>query len=244
MLQQFILHQNKIMKKVLILVICSLLLNTYKSFSQKRDRIEHLQNFEKQQIYWGFYLGYNKKDFKISYNNPNTQIEVEAKPGFTVGLISIYRLNNNFDIRLEPGLSSNTKTLYFNNISGGIKDSVRDIGATYLHIPLLIKFNANRLDNMRPYLIGGISYDFNFSSNQKNPADNQNGEFRMKSHNFMYEIGFGVDLYLPFFVFSPSIRGTFAINNELVDDYDPNSQWTGPIDYFGTRGIFINLAFH
>ena len=93
-------------------------------------------------------------------------------------------------------------------------------------------------------MIGGLSYDFNFSSNQDNPNDNVDGEFRMKKSNFMYEIGVGVDLYLPFFIFSPSIRGVFAINNELVDDNDPNSQWTGPIDYFGTRGVFIKFAFH
>ena len=100
------------------------------------------------------------------------------------------------------------------------------------------------MGNIRPYLIGGFAYDYNFSSNEKNPDDNSSGEFRMKSSNFSYEIGLGMDIYLPYFVFSPSIRGTFAINNELVYDKDPNSPWTGPIDYFGTRGVFINLAFH
>ena len=66
----------------------------------------------------------------------------------------------------------------------------------------------------------------------------------MKKSNYMYEVGVGIDLYLPYFIFSPSIRGVFAINNELVNDIDPNSPWTSPIDYFGTRGIFIKLAFH
>ena len=97
---------------------------------------------------------------------------------------------------------------------------------------------------MRPYILGGLSYDYNFSSNQDNPDDNSNGEFRMKTNNFGYELGFGIDFYLQHFIFSPSIRGTFAINNELVYDNDPNSPWTSSIDYFGTRGIFISLAFH
>ena len=97
---------------------------------------------------------------------------------------------------------------------------------------------------MRPYVIGGVSYDHNFSSNENNSDDNSSGEFRMKTSNFSYEVGLGVDLYLPYFIFSPSIRGIFAINNELVYDEDPNSPWTGNIDYLGTRGIFINLAFH
>ena len=168
-------------------------------------------------------------------------VNVTSSTGFNVGLIGDLRLHKNINLRLEPGLSSNTKELAFTHIEG---DSLRAVNATYLRVPLLLKLSTNRLYNFRPYLIGGVSYDYNFSSNQDNPADNFDNEFRMKKNNFTYEIGIGVDLYLPFFIFSPSIRGVFAINNELVKDNDPNSPWTGNIDYFGTRGIFLKLAFH
>ena len=60
----------------------------------------------------------------------------------------------------------------------------------------------------------------------------------------MYELGIGVDIYLHYFKFSPSIRGVFAIKDELIRDKNSNSPWTGAVDYFGTRGVFINLAFH
>ena len=79
--------------------------------------------------------------------------------------------------------------------------------------------------------------------------DNFESEFRMTQSNFMYEIGFGIDFYMYFFKFTPSIRGVFAINNELVEDYNPvdypeySSPWTGPIDFLGTRGIYLNLTF-
>ncbi|HEX5743334.1 MAG TPA: PorT family protein, partial [Flavobacteriaceae bacterium] len=48
---------------------------------------------------------------------------------------------------------------------------------------------------------------------------------------------------LYYFKFSPSIRGVFAINNELKYDENPDSKWTGPVDFFGTRGVFINFTF-
>ena len=35
----------------------------------------------------------------------------------------------------------------------------------------------------------------------------------------------------------------FAINNEIKYDDDPNSQWTAPANFMGTRGIFLNFAF-
>ena len=213
--------------------------------AQKRDVVIYKQNWDKQDIFWGFYLGMNKKDYKISYINENTFITSEASTGFNVGLIADLRLHKNINLRLEPGLSSNTKQLHFRNTSlNSPQDSIRDVNATYLRVPLLLKFSTDRLYNFRPYILGGVSYDYNFSSNQDNPDDNSNGEFRMKKNSFTYEIGIGVDLYLPYFIFSPSIRGVFAINNELVKDNDPNSPWTGNIDYFGTRGVFLKLSFH
>ena len=231
------------MKKILALFIVVLLSSSY-LIAQKKDKVIYKQNWDKQRVFWGYYLGLNKKDFKISYTTTNAFIDVTASTGFNVGLIGDLRLHKNINLRLEPGLSSNTKTLAFTHISGGKIDSIREVNATYLRVPLLVKFSTNRYYNIRPYVIGGVSYDYNFSSNQDNPDDNSSGEFRMKKNNFTYEIGAGIDIYLPYFIFSPSIRGVFAINNELVPDNNPNSQWTGNVDYFGTRGIFLNLAFH
>ena len=233
------------MKKVFVVIFLVVFsINNLKA--QKRDIVQYKQNWDKQQVFWGYFLGLNMKDYKISYNdiNPNAFIVSTPSMGFEVGLIGDLRLNNNISLRIEPGLSSNSKELAFTHIYGGEKDSIRNVNSTYFRVPLLLKFNTNRLDNMRPYVVGGVSYDYNFSSNQDNPDDNSYGEFRAKKNNFSYELGIGVDLYLPYFIFSPSIRGVFAINDELVRDNIPNSPWTGSVDYFGTRGIFIKLAFH
>lgn len=231
------------MKKLTLLILASFYFCSLGVNAQK-EVIEYQTKFDNKKIHWGYYLGLNQKSLKIEYNTPDTYVEVEPSIGFNVGLIGGWRMHKNVTLRVEPGLSSNTKTLAFTNIPGGEQDSIRKIGATYLHVPILLKLNTNRMGNIRPYLVGGFAYDYNFSSNENNPDDNSSGEFRMKTSNFSYELGLGVDIYLPYFVFSPSIRGTFAINNELVYDNDPNSPWTGPIDYLGTRGVFINLAFH
>lgn len=231
------------MRSITLLVLISVF-GFHFSQAQRRNITHNKQNWDKQIVFWGYYLGLSNKNFEISYKQ--TDFFVESKPniGFNVGLIGDLRLHNNLNLRFEPGLSSNTKTLAFHNISGGKKDSIRSIGGTYLHFPLLLKFSTNRYENIRPYLLGGASYDLNLSSNEGSTLDNEDGEFRTKKHNFMYEIGFGIDFYLPYFIFSPSIRANFAINNEMIPDDNPNSPWTAPIDFFGTRGIFLNLAFH
>lgn len=211
----------------------------------QRERVENLPTFDKRKIHYGFYLGVNQNDFKLNLKNSNyfdANITVEPTTGFNVGLIVDLRLHKNLSLRLEPGLVSNSKNIYFNHLDTK-RDSVREIGSTYLHVPLLFKFSTDRYKNIRPYLLGGVSYDYNFSSNEANQDDNSAGQFRMTSHNFMYEVGVGIDIYLHYFKFSPSIRGVFAMNNEIKYDDDPDSKWTSPVNFMGTRGIFLSFAF-
>jgi opacity protein-like surface antigen len=216
--------------------------------SQKRRNVDNLPTFDDPKIHYGFYLGINQNDFKVNYrpsNFPNTTVEIKPTLGFNVGLIADFRVHKNVNLRFEPGLISNSKTIYFNNSPtlNTERDSIREIGSTYLHLRVVVKLSSDRWNNVRPYVLAGVSYDHNFSSNQENSDDNFSGEFRMKTSNFMYELGVGVDIYLSFFKFSPSIRGVFAMNRELIDDNNSNSPWTSPINIFSTRGVFLNFSF-
>jgi hypothetical protein len=218
------------------------------AFYAQRDRVEYLPSFDKKKLHYGFYLGINQNDFKLNLKESsiqNANITIESTFGFNVGLIADFRLHKNLNLRLEPGLISNSKDILFNHLtsSSNPQDSIRNISSTYLHVPLIFKFSTDRYKNIRPYVLAGVSYDYNFSSNEANQDDNSSGQFRMKTHNFMYEVGMGIDIYLYFFKFSPSIRGVFAMNNEIKYDEDPNSKWTAPINFMGTRGVFLNFSF-
>jgi opacity protein-like surface antigen len=234
------------MKKFFFFIITLSMVLT--ASSQKRRNVDNLPTFDDPKIHYGFYLGINQNDFKVNYrpsNFPSTMVEIKPTLGFNVGLIADFRVHKNVNLRFEPGLISNSKTIYFNNSPtlNTERDSIREIGSTYLHLPLVLKLSSDRWNNVRPYVLAGISYDHNFSSNQENSDDNFSGEFRMKTSNFMYELGVGVDIYLSFFKFSPSIRGVFAMNRELIDDNNSNSPWTSPINIFSTRGVFLNFSF-
>ncbi|MCF2875325.1 MULTISPECIES: porin family protein [unclassified Tenacibaculum] len=216
------------------------------SSQAQQEKVLNLPSFDKPLFHYGFYLGLNSNGYKVAYKPSgfnNAEVEVSSSVGFNVGLIADLRLHNNVNLRFEPGLMSNTKTLTFKHIAGADNVRTREVGATYLHLPLILKLSTNRLNNIRPYVLGGISYDYNFSSNENNSDDNFAGEFRTTTSNFMYEIGIGVDFYLSYFKFSPSIRGVFAVNNELKYDNRNPSQWTDPIDFLGTRGVFLHLSF-
>ena len=234
------------MKKYCSIIL--LLIISFNNFSQnKGSKVENLQNFDKKKLHFGYYIGLNQYNFKIDYKeNPNYTTQVEEELGLNIGLIGDFRINELLNLRFEPGLHTNKGALKFNERSNFTQnsDTLRSIKSTYIHIPILLKFSSKRIDNYRPYLIGGISTSFNLSSNENSPEDNKNNVFRLKSNNLYYELGFGIDFYLQYFKFSPSIRGLFSLKNEIVPDNDIDSPWTGNIKKFSTRGFFINLTFH
>ena len=70
------------------------------------------------------------------------------------------------------------------------------------------------------------------------------GKFRVQQWTKNYEVGFGIDLYMEYFKFSPSIRGVFGLGAELVPDTDPLSPLTSNINSMKTRAILVNFTFH
>jgi len=228
------------MKKLIAIIFIALCYNTSQAQLFSGERVMNQQNFDQQRWSWGYFLGFNSYDFDFDYKDLGQDKLVETRVGFNVGLIGNLKINNNIDLRLEPGVNFNTRGFQVTNAD---PDTFREISSTYVHIPLLLKFNANRLNNFRPFVVGGVSTSINLSSNENNPDDNSAGQFRMKTNSYYYEIGFGIDLYLYYFKLSPSIRGVFAINDELVPDDSPSSIFTGNIDKMSSRAIFINFTF-
>ncbi|RYG51189.1 MAG: PorT family protein [Chitinophagaceae bacterium] len=207
------------------------------------DPIINLENFDKQRVHWGYFLGFNIYDFKFEYKNPGADIQAARTTGFNVGLVGNLRLMEHLDLRFEPGLYYTQRDLTFPGFVDE-EDALREVRSTYIHFPLLLKFSALRAGNVRPYLVGGVSRTLNLASNSKSVEDNAEQRFRMKQWTNNYEVGFGIDLYLEYFKFSPSIRGVFGLDNEIIPDNSPTSPWTSNVTSMKSRAIFINFTFH
>ncbi len=224
-----------------------LLLTGCFSYSQGpiKERIKNLENFDKKRWSWGYYLGMNSYDYKFDYEEvQEVDIQTETTLGFNVGLVGDLRINDYINLRLEPGISFVTRNLTFPDPTLiEESDRLREVTSTYINVPLLVKFSTKRLNNVKPFVVGGVSWSRNLSSNEDSPDDNLAGQFRQKSDVFNYELGIGIDLYLFFFKFTPSIRGVFAMTDELVRDADPDSPYTGNISSMQSRGVFLNFTF-
>ncbi|TMM56168.1 PorT family protein [Maribacter algarum] len=230
------------MKRLFFLFMGIFLLTLPLTAQFNEKPVLNIENKDKKFLNYGYYLGINQYDFKFDYKNNDRDILVDKSLGFTVGLIGEMRLNEFLDLRFEPGLAYNLRTLGFPGFDVE-QDALREVKSTYINFPLLLKVSTRRLGNFKPFIIGGGSASLNLGSNESSLDDNSSGTFRMTKWVYNYELGFGIDFYLEYFKFTPSIRGVFAITDELVPDNDANSPWTGNIDALRTRGLFINFTF-
>ena len=142
------------MKKTVIILVVFLVTQTANAQLFGKERILNRENIDKKTLSWGYYLGFNNYDYYFDYKEQNqgdnTDILVTGEVGFNVGLLGNLRISNYFDLRLEPGLSFTKRNVVFPGFSDP-KDNLREVKATYIHIPLLLKVSTKRLNNIKPF---------------------------------------------------------------------------------------------
>lgn len=247
------------MKKTLIktfsLLFLGMFLFTQAQF-RNRDRQDRRQEQDSYQYSYGFYLNLNQFDYKLvldpKYGMEDKKNLVQTKPtySFGAGLIGRMRLNDNFDLRIEPGLQFVERELTFNtqNNSNALvltdADKIRRVKSTYVDIPIMLEIHADRWYNSRPYAAAGLNYMVNLQSNSSATDDNQQGIFRSTTHNFAWSAEAGIQFYFSRFKLTPAFRGTFAFNNEIVaDNAGTPPYWTAAISTMQTRAFMFVLKF-
>ena len=206
----------------------------------------NLPNFDEKNLKFGYFIGTNTYDYKILYKeNPRYPITVERGNGLNIGLIGELKINKNLNLSFEPGLYSNNTKIIFNErlFFTSYNDTLWNVKSNNIHLPILIKYNSKRLGNVKPYLQAGVSTSLNLGKIEGSFENYSIENLNFADVGFYYELGFGIDFYLRYFKFSPSIRGVFSIKNELPENI-PKNPWTGNIDKMFTRAVFINLSFY
>lgn len=227
-------------------IILTLCLTCSLSLFGQRERILNLQNFESEKRFnWGYYIGLSNWDFKLDpVSNASSTIIVEGTTGLSVGLMGMLNINKFLDVRIEPGLHFVSRNLTFDNVSIPESDREINVKSTYLDIPFLAHFRGARWNNIRPFIAGGIGYMRNLQANETTEDDASKGIFRMKENNFNWQVETGVELYFKRFKMTPSIKGIFMINDEMVpDNPDTDPYWNGSISNLRSRAIMFSLKF-
>lgn len=164
----------------------------------------------------GFHVGVHAQDLiltntGVTENGETFFAEIPSySPGFSVGVIGDMFLNPYMNLRFTPTLHFGDKKLVFieKNSKEEMTTSVR---SSYLSFPLGVKYTALRLNNYRPYILGGVYGAFDLGRKKGNPI-------LLKGMDFGVEVGFGCDIYLPFFKLCPELKFSFGLVDLLEKD--------------------------
>jgi len=234
-------------KKLSAYLILILLLGTQGVFAQRRlnKKLVNQPKYDYKILHFGFELGINYIDFNIDQvedlqNIPGLYgIESKSQPGFTLLLISDLRLSNHLNLRFTPGISYTQRDMHFRLYDPvtGYYERSKTVESTFIEFPFYLKFKSVRLGNGRSYVFGGAKYMIDMASQEK--VDDPD-LFRVKRHDFSYEVGWGVDIYFEYFKFSPQIKATFGVNDVLVTD---GTIFTEGIEALSTRAFMVSFCF-
>lgn len=233
----------------------------------QRQVVKNLTTFDDKRLHFGFTLGLNALDFGIDHyptigQNPNfdpnnledvngdviqgnreIRADIESlTPGFTVGIVTNLRLSESLDLRFLPGMSFSERKLTYNipivDTNNPDITEFYSIKSTFLDFPLLIKYKSRRMNNQRPYLIGGVAYRIDISKT------GQEDLVRLKPFSSSIEAGMGWDTYLQFFRLSTEFKFSFGLTN-ILDDGPKDTQLQVYSNTFSrlTSNMFI-LSFH
>ena len=161
-------------------------------------------------------------------------------PGFSVGVIGDMYMNPYFNLRFTPSIHFGDKKFKFRE-QATEEEFITNVRSSYLNFPLDVKYTALRLNNYRPYLIGGIYGSVDIGRKKGNPI-------LLKSTDFGFEFGLGCDIYLPYFKLCPELKFCFGLVNLLEKDRpdlvdQANIKYTDALSKATSRMVILTFNF-
>lgn len=202
-------------------------------------------NYDSKRLTYGFLIGLHSSAYQIKYSDRfvtqalDTVYAVEPSwsPGFSLGFIVNYRLEDLWDLRLTPKVAFYEHKLRY-LFTDETKTEEQLVETTMVEFPILLKFKSERRENLRMYMIGGIKPGIEASG--KKDIENVTTTLEVTGANLSLDVGIGLDIYYPLFKFSPEIR----FSRGIVDVLDNRSNKYGmPLERVNTNAITVYFIF-
>jgi len=231
-----------------LLLFCALSL-----FAQKQ-RQQNLPLLDKKILHFGFTVGTNVMDFTIDKAdnffsvtelNQVYAIENQSNVGFHLGPVANLRLNDYFHLRLLIDLSFGQRDLSYllvedtTTTTPTLKKHTMKLSSTYIEFPFMLKYKAMRLNNISPYLLAGINPKIDLAA-QKKIKEEEMPKIKLNRFDVAYELGWGIDFYLPYFRLSTELKYSVGLINAAVPD---GTQYTDAIKKMNSRMWMISFHF-
>jgi hypothetical protein len=199
--------------------------------------------------YFGATLGYANSFLAVTRSKKfiTDDSVLVAEPGKSggifLGLSATGRLSDRFQVKVAPTFILG-QSMYFEYVLNNPLPSEpvyqkKVLPANIVSFPFQLKFNSDRIDNFRVYMLGGIRYNLYLTSNAN--ATNTTGDIKFKGSDFGIEGGIGFNIFLPYFTLSPEIKFSNGLNS--IHLRDPTLKYSSVLGDINSRMILFTLHF-
>lgn len=207
------------------------------------NRPEH----DQMPYYFGIYLAYNStylhpsKDKRFLRDDSVLSAEPGASGGVALGFLATLHLNNRWEFRLNPNLiigGAKFFTYTLNNPLPGEPAVVKKtLPSSIFTFPLQFKFNSDRIDNFRVYMLGDIYVATDLMAN----AGSRNAQdlVKLERNDYGLEAGIGFNFYMKFVTLSPELKFSYGLSN--LHDRDKSLKYSSVFDKLQSRMITFSL---
>ncbi|MBI1224131.1 MAG: outer membrane beta-barrel protein [Bacteroidetes bacterium] len=201
-------------------------------------------DFNQKPYYFGITLGYNSSNFKIYQsrdfilNDSINSVESVTGPGFNLGIVTNLKIGENFDFRFLPTLSFGERNINYAPTRADKKPFARRVESVFVEMPFQARYKSAPFHDTRLFVVAGVKYSFDVASDSR--SRQAESLVKIAPNDFAFELGAGVQMFLPYFIFSPEIKFSQGFNNILI--FDKNLPESSIIDKILSRTF--TLSFH
>src|SRR6476469_7129712 len=242
---KFLLTINYLLRKQIILFAIAFIFFFTKTNAQPNELNRPDHDF--LPYYFGIHLAYNStylhpsKSKKFLSDDSVLSAEPGASGGVALGFLATLRLNPRWEFRLNPNLIIGGAKFFnytLKNPQPG-EDTVvkKTLPSSIFTFPLQLKFNSDRIDNFRVYMMFGgyVSSDLMANAGSRNAED----LVKLKRNDYGLETAIGFNFYLKFVTLSPELKFSYGLAN--LHDRDPNLKFSSVFDKLQSRMITFSL---
>jgi Outer membrane protein beta-barrel domain len=203
-------------------------------------------DFQNKPYYFGITLGYNSSDYRVfrgkNFNLNNDSIagvESVTGPGFNLQIISNLKIGDNFDIRFLPGFAFAERTLEYDPSRRGRVNYLKKIESVFVELPFQVRYKSAPYQDKRLFVLAGLKYSYDIQSRSR--TRQATDLVKISPTDFAIEYGAGVQMFFPYFIFSPEFKMSHGLGNILI--YKQGFNESSVLEKLLSRMFTISLHF-
>lgn len=178
-------------------------------------------DFQQKPYYFGITLGINNSSFtpfrseEFIYSDSIQAVRSLKGAGFNLGIVTNLKIGEYFDFRFLPTLSFGERKLdYDRRRIEANPAAARSVESVFVEMPFHFRYKSAPYRDKRLFVLAGVKYSFDVASDSR--ALQSESFVKISPHDFAVEYGAGVQIFLPYFIFSPEIKFSHGIGNTLI----------------------------